>query len=41
MNKKLIIDLNGVIFEPVDKNFAQVARGELWPCKGCGIIIGV
>lgn len=37
MNKKIIIDLNGVVFEPIDKNFSQVAHEKYGRVKGTAL----
>lgn len=37
MNKKIIIDLNGVVFEPVDQNFSEVARSQYGRVKGAAL----
>ena len=39
MNKKIIIDLNGVVFEPIDKNFSQVARAKYGRVKGTALTL--
>lgn len=39
MNKKIIIDLNGVVFEPIDKNFSQVAQAKYGRVKGTALTL--
>lgn len=39
MKKKIIIDLNGVVFERVDKNFADVARSQYGRVKGTAVTL--
>lgn len=39
MNKKVIIDLNGVVFEPVDRNFSEVARADYGRAKGAALTL--
>lgn len=39
MNKKVIIDLNGVVFEPVDRNFSEVARADYGRVKGAALTL--
>ncbi|MDE5615766.1 MAG: hypothetical protein K2I81_02960 [Alphaproteobacteria bacterium] len=39
MKKKLIIDLNGVVFEPVDQNFSEVARADYGRVKGAALTL--
>ncbi|MBD5400323.1 hypothetical protein HDR61_01070 [bacterium] len=38
MNKKIIIDLDGVIFEPVRESFSRVARSEYGNIKAVAVI---
>lgn len=39
MNKKVIIDLNGVVFEPVDRNFTKIARSKYGYVKGSAVAL--
>jgi len=37
MNKKVIIDLNGVVFEPIDRDFSAMARARYGRVRGAAV----
>ncbi len=36
MKKKVFIDLNGIVFEPIDTKFSEIARQDFWTSQGNG-----
>ena len=37
MKKKIFIDLNGIVFEPIDTNFSEIARQDFGPAKAMAV----